>query len=110
GDAVRIYGGTGRWSTMQRAIECIWQAKVVARNVLAVVRQPADHPQGVPPLRPHKLRRDFFYGVSIGRDSWVVYRSWALNIRGINHAFRRWLMRRYFARYAPLRRLNAPQS
>lgn len=103
GDAVRVVGGTGEWPTMQRAIECLWQAKVVARNLLALLRQPAGDSQGWPSLRPHRLRRDFFYGVSLGRDSLVVYGRHALNVRGVNHAFRRWLMRQYFARYAPIR-------
>lgn len=103
GDAVRVVGGTGTWPTMQRAIECLWQAKIVARNVLTLLRQPPEYPHGVPSLRPHRLRPDFFYGISLGRDSLVVYGRYALNVRGINHAFRRWLMRQYFARYAPVR-------
>ncbi|MBC8072969.1 MAG: FAD-dependent oxidoreductase, partial [Deltaproteobacteria bacterium] len=57
GDAVRIIGGTGRWPTMQRAIECIWQAKVVAKNVLALLApRSADAPEP-PPLHPHRLRK-----------------------------------------------------
>jgi NADH:ubiquinone reductase (H+-translocating) len=102
GDAVRIVGGEGEWPTMQRAIECLWQAKVVARNIHTLWRQPPDYPDGVPPLRPHRLRESFYYGVSLGPRSLVVRGPLVLDLPGINHRFRRWLMRRYFARYAPL--------
>ena len=102
GDAVRIQGGEGQWPTMQRAIECIWQAAVVVRNLVALHEQPADYREGVPPLRPHTLREDFFYGLSLGARSLVAYRGFSLDLPGINHRFRRWLMRQYFARYAPL--------
>lgn len=102
GDAVRVRGGEGEWPTMQRAIECIWQAKVVVRNLRMLHEQPADYRDGVPPLQPHVLRREFFYGLSLGARSLVVYRGFGLDLPGVNHAFRRWLMRQYFARYAPL--------
>jgi NADH dehydrogenase len=96
GDAVRIIGGTGRWATMQRAIECIWQAKVVAKNVLTLL-----HSEGgaLPPLLPHRLRDTFAYGVSLGARSLVVWGNLCVDVRGLNHWFRRWLMRQYFARY-----------
>ncbi|MGH1346760.1 MAG: NAD(P)/FAD-dependent oxidoreductase [Nannocystales bacterium] len=102
GDAVRVRGGDGEWPTMQRAIECIWQAKVVARNIAELHEQPTDYDEGVPPLQPHKLRSEFFYGLSLGARSMVLYRGMGLDMPGINHRFRRWLMRQYFARYAPL--------
>src|SRR5690606_24785476 len=102
GDAVRIVGGEGIWSTMQRAIECLWQAKVVASNLGTLLSEPAGYPQGVPPLRPHVPHDTFFYGISLGARSLVVYRRWVLDLPGINHWFRRWLMRMYFARYAPV--------
>jgi NADH:ubiquinone reductase (H+-translocating) len=103
GDAVRIIGGEGRWRTMQRAIECIWQAKVVARNVHTLSATAPEYPEGVPPLHPHRLRESFYYGVSLGPRSLVVRGPLVLDLPGVNHWFRRWLMRRYFARYAPLR-------
>ena len=103
GDAVRIVGGDGRWPTMQRAIECLWQAKVVARNIHTLSKRPADYPEGVPPLRPHRLRESFYYGVSLGPRSLVVRGPLVVDLPGINHWFRRFLMRQYFARYAPLR-------
>jgi NADH dehydrogenase FAD-containing subunit len=102
GDAVRIEGGTGQWPTMQRAIECLWQAKVVARNVLALAEVAPDDPHGPPPLSPHRLRRTFFYGVSVGEKSYVVYRGLRVHVPGLTPWFRRWLMRQYFARYTPL--------
>ncbi|MCR9164997.1 MAG: NAD(P)/FAD-dependent oxidoreductase [Nannocystaceae bacterium] len=102
GDAVRICGGEGQWDTMQRAIECIWQAQVVASNLRTLHAEPADYPEGVPPLRPHTLREEFFYGLSLGARSLVVYRGFGLDVPGVNHRFRRWLMRQYFARYSPL--------
>lgn len=102
GDAVRVRGGEGEWATMQRAIECIWQAKVVASNLRVLHDEPADYPDGVPPLRPHTLRREFFYGLSLGARSLVVYRGLGLDVPGVNHRFRRWLMRQYISRYSPL--------
>jgi len=103
GDAVRIRGGEGEWPTMQRAIECIWQAKVVARNLLRMAKERPDYPNGVPSLLPHRLRREFFYGVSLGARSMIVYRHLSVDMPRINREFRRWLMRQYFARYTPLR-------
>jgi NADH:ubiquinone reductase (H+-translocating) len=99
GDAVRVVGGTGQWPTMQRAIECLWQAKVVATSLVTLAGQEAGYPKGVPPLPPHVLRPWFPYGVSLGGRSLVVVdrlRVWA---PGVTVWFRRWLMRQYFARY-----------
>jgi NADH dehydrogenase len=101
GDAVRVVGGEGEWPTMQRAIECLWQAKVVARNLVTLAAQAPDYPQGVPPLRPHVLRPTFAYGVSLGGRSLVVYERARVDVPVVNVWFRRWLMRQYFARYAP---------
>jgi NADH dehydrogenase len=102
GDAVRIESGAGEWPTMQRAIECIWQAKRVARSINILAAHKRDYPDSVPPLLPHKLRSRFFYGISLGRRSLIVYRGLIVDVPGINHWFRRWLMRQYFARYVPL--------
>ena len=98
---LRVIGGQGQWPTMQRAIECLWQAKVVARNIVTLAAQPAEYPQGVPPLVPHVLRPTFAYGVSLGRHSLVVYGAARVDVPVVNVWFRRWLMRQYFARYAP---------
>ncbi len=99
GDAARVVGGTGEWSTMQRAIECLWQAKVVAHNVLALAALGPDEPRGRAMLRPHRLRRDFPYGVSIGARSLIAYGPLSVDLGALGIWFRRFLMRRYFARY-----------
>jgi hypothetical protein len=95
-------GGDGQWPTMQRAIECIWQAKTVAANALTLLEEREGYPDGVPPLQPHTLRETFFYGVSVGAKSYVAYGSTMFGQPSINRWFRRWLMRQYFARYEPL--------
>ncbi len=100
GDAVRVIGGEGRWPTMQRAIECLWQAKVVATNILTLLGTALG--DEAPPLVPHALRRRFAYGVSLGARSLVVWGPLCMGMPWINHGFRRWLMRQYFARYRPL--------
>lgn len=100
GDAARIISATGEWPTMQRAIECLWQARLAARNILTLAAAPPDYPQGVPPLRPHTLRDDFFHGISLGGASLVVYGNLVLDAARLNTWFRRFLMRQYFARYS----------
>jgi len=99
GDAVRVVGGAGEWPTMQRAIECLWQAKVVAHNVLALAALGPDEPRGRAVLRPHRLRADFPYGVSIGARSLIAYGPLSVDLGGLGVWFRRFLMRQYFARY-----------
>lgn len=96
GDAARVVGGTGEWPTMQRAIECLWQAKVVARNLLTLAAAPANH-HAV--LRPHVLTTDFPHGVSIGAASMIVYGRLAVELGPLGVWFRRFLMRMYFRRY-----------
>ena len=64
----------------------------------------------MPPLQPHTLRPGFAYGVSLGRRSLVVWGPLCVDLPRINHWFRRWLMRQYFARYpapAPAAELSA---
>lgn len=96
GDAVRVIGGTGEWPTMQRAIECLWQAKIVARNLLALANPPADRHAT---LHPHTLTTDFPHGVSVGAASMIVYGRLAVELGPIGVWFRRFLMRQYFRRY-----------
>ena len=95
GDAARVVDDTGEWPTMQRAIECIWEAGVVARNILAL----AAAGDRAPVLRRLKLRRDFFHGVSIGTASMVVYGWLAVELGFFGVWFRRFLMQMYFRRY-----------
>lgn len=101
GDAVRIFGGEGEWPTMQRAIEAIWQAKTMARNIALLAAAAEDDPDGPPPLSPHRTWWDFAHGVSLGARSLVVWGRLVLDLGGINVAFRRWLMRQYMRRYRP---------
>jgi NADH dehydrogenase len=102
GDAVRVRDEAGIRPTMQRAIECIWQGGLLARNVEAFLNVPTiDGRTAAPRFSYHTLVRDFPYGISIGPHSLVTYGSWVVNLRALGVAFRRWLMRRYFARYRP---------
>jgi NADH dehydrogenase len=82
---------------MQRAIECLWQAKLCARNLIAL----AEDPRRARNLRRHTLWREFPYGVSIGEESLFVYRGLVLDLGRFNVWFRRFLMRQYFRRYRP---------
>lgn len=101
GDIARVYGGDGRWPTMQRAIEGIFAAQTIARNILTLSRCPPDYPSpGVPPLHPHRLWTDFPHGVSIGGKSLIVYGPLVFPAAGFNIWFRRFLMRQYMRRYA----------
>jgi len=102
GDAVRIQGGDGEWPTMQRAIECLWQAKVVAKNLIRIVKQKPDDPDGPPPMLPHRLRASFPYGLSLGAKSLLVVGAARVHIPGVTAPFRRFLMRQYFDRYTPV--------
>jgi NADH dehydrogenase FAD-containing subunit len=108
GDAARVVGGTGEWPTMQRAIECLWQAGLVARHLVRLAAEPPDYPRGVPSLQPHTLREDFPHGVSLGGASLVVYGRLVLDFPRLNTWFRRFLMRRYFARYPARPALPGP--
>ncbi|PRP94774.1 NAD(P)/FAD-dependent oxidoreductase [Enhygromyxa salina] len=99
GDVARVYGGDGRWPTMQRAIEAIFAAKTIAANILTLARHPPDYPDGVPPLEPHPLWSDFPHGVSIGGRSLIVYGRLVFPLAGFNIWFRRFLMRQYMRRY-----------
>ncbi len=96
GDAVRVVEHGEPWSTMQRAIECLWQARVVAWNVLAAL----DRPGALPPER-HVLRRDFPHGVSLGPRSLVVVGPLVWDRPRFGRWLRRFLMRRYQSRYRP---------
>lgn len=99
GDVARVVGGTGRWPTMQRAIEAIFAAHTIAENILRLAERPAGYAAGVPPLRPHRLWTDFPHGVSVGGGSLIVYGPLVLPLAGFSIWFRRFLMRRYMARY-----------
>ncbi|MCA9694405.1 MAG: hypothetical protein KC636_32815, partial [Myxococcales bacterium] len=109
GDAARVIGGDGAiWPTMQRAIECLWQAELVARSVALLAAAPEGFPSGVPPLPPHRLREDFFHGVSVGARSMIVRGPLAIELGGLAIWFRRFLMRQYFALYRRAARGRTP--
>ena len=98
GDAVRIESDGTPWATMQRAIECLWQAKTVAQNLTRLARRP----DGETPddgLVEHPFRPDFPYGISLGPKSLIVVGDHVVDQPWINTWFRRFLMKRYFARY-----------
>lgn len=101
GDAVRVVGGDGQWPTMQRAIECLWQAKVVAKNLVRLAKHKRRDAEP-PPMHPHTLRESFPYGVSLGAKSLLVVGAARLHVPSVTPWFRRFLMRQYFDRYTPL--------
>ncbi|MCU0672486.1 MAG: FAD-dependent oxidoreductase [Myxococcota bacterium] len=100
GDDCRVVEDGRRWPTMQRAIECIWQASTVCANLLALERSSR--------LRRHPLREDFFHGVSIGSASLITLGAFAVDLGGFAVWFRRFLMDRYFDRYRPSARRLPP--
>ncbi len=97
GDCARIIGENGLpWPTMDRAIEAIWQGAYLARR-LARGWPPAEGPA-------HRLRRDFFYGISLGRrHGALVYKSF-ISIGRVQLLFRRFLRWGYYARFRLLGR------
>jgi len=58
GDCVRVVEGGREWPTTMRAIEAIWQGAALARLI-------DPDPRREP--KPHRLHRDFSYGISLGR-------------------------------------------
>lgn len=75
--------------TMRRAIEAIWQAKSLARNLVA----------SGPGQKAHSLRMQWPYGVSVGPSSLLCYRDWAVDLRWLGRWFRRWLQEQHAKRY-----------
>ena len=100
GDCARIVDDSGRqWPTMERAIEAIWQGAYLARR-LSSDWSPTDGPT-------HRLRRDYFYGVSLGRKRGaIVYKTFITTGR-LQLWFRRFLQWGYYARFRLLARYAA---
>jgi len=103
GDAARVVDGTSEWPTVQRASECLPQAKVVARNIMLLAAEPSDYPNGVPPLVSYRLRSDAPYGVNIGGAALLVIGRLVLNAPRFNTWVRRsvvmpWYLRRHRVR------------
>ena len=102
GDIARVVEDGSPWPTMERAIEAIWQGATLARR-LAGSWGDSDGPT-------HRLRRDFFYGLSLGTGhSLVVYRAFWLDARLFVH-FRRWLKWAYYARFTLLAKWGAART
>lgn len=102
GDCARIVEREREWPTMARAIEAIWQGAALARQFAA--RDPEEA------RRPHRLRRDFWYGISLGpRRSAVVYRQMVIESR-LFVWFRRALQHAYYARFRRLGRRLARRA
>jgi NADH dehydrogenase len=99
GDVARIVGPDGQpRPTMERAIEAIWQGAYLARR-LAADRRAEDGPA-------HRIRRDFFYGLSLGRrNSLVLYGPFWFDL-AVNVHFRRWLQWAYYERFRLLGRVR----
>lgn len=78
-------------ATMRRAIEAIWQAQTLARNLClsSSAMEPASHP----------LRTQWPYGVSIGAASLICAGSVAVDLGFVGRWFRRWLEKMYLRRY-----------
>jgi NADH dehydrogenase len=102
GDVARVHEDGSQWPTMERAIEAIWQGATLARR-LAGSWGDDDGPT-------HRLRREFFYGLSLGTGhSLLVYRAFWLDARLFVH-FRRWLKWAYYARFTLLARWGAART
>jgi len=92
GDCARIVDDRGRiLPTMERAIEAIWQGAYLARRFTAGW-PPADGP-------PHRVRRDFFYGISLGRKRGAIIYKGFVSSGPLQLWFRRFLRWGYYARF-----------
>jgi NADH dehydrogenase len=99
GDCARIIDERGRpWPTMERAIEAIWQGAYLARRFTSGW-SPADGP-------PHRLRRDFFYGISLGRKRGALVYKGFISTGRAQLWFRWFLQWGYYARFRLLGRLR----
>jgi NADH dehydrogenase len=106
GDAVRVVDGTSEWPTIQRATECLPQAKVVARNIMLLAAEPPGYPNGVPPLVSYRLHSQAPYGVNIGGAALLVIGRLVLNAPRFNTWVRRsvvlpWYLRRHRVQCRP---------
>lgn len=92
GDCARIVDNDGReWPTMERAIEAIWQGAYLARR-FGSGWSPADGPT-------HRLRRDYFYGISLGRKRGaIIYKHFITSGRA-QLWVRRFLQWGYYTRF-----------
>ncbi|HET7623068.1 MAG TPA: FAD-dependent oxidoreductase, partial [Gemmatimonadaceae bacterium] len=92
GDCARVIDEGGRpWPTMERAIEAIWQGAYLARR-FGSAWTPTEGP-------PHRLRRDFFYGISLGRKHGALVYKGIISVGRPQLWFRRFLQWAYYARF-----------
>jgi NADH dehydrogenase len=91
GDAAQITEGGRAWPTMVRAIEAIWQGATLARRIAG------GHADEAGPA--HRLRTDFWYGLSLGAKRSAVLRGARIDERAAYVAFRRWLQWAYYRRF-----------
>lgn len=97
GDCARILDERGLpWPTMERAIEAIWQGAYLARR-FAAGWSPVEGP-------PHRLRRDYFYGISLGRERGALIRGSFISVGRPQLWLRRFLRWGYYERFRLLGR------
>jgi NADH:ubiquinone reductase (H+-translocating) len=91
GDAAQIRDGNDAWPTMLRAIEAIWQGATLARRF---ARGDADDAGPA-----HRLRTDFWYGISLGAKQGAIMRGARISERPVYVSARRWLQWAYYRRF-----------
>ncbi len=91
GDAAQIVDNGNPWPTMRRAIEAIWQGALLARRI-------AGH-YAVGSGPSHRLRTDFWYGLSLGAKKSAIMRGGRLDERGVYVGARRALQWAYYRRF-----------
>ena len=93
GDAAQIMDESGAWPTMLRAIEAIWQGATLARRIAGT------YPDDSGPS--HRLRPDFWYGLSLGAKRSAVLRGPRISEREMYVQLRRGLQWAYYRRFTP---------
>ncbi len=91
GDAAQIVEDGNPWPTMRRAIEAIWQGALLARRIAG------HYPAGAGPS--HRLRTDFWYGLSLGAKKSAIVRGGRLDERSAVCRARRGLQWAYYRRF-----------
>ncbi len=91
GDAAQIVDDGQSWPTMRRAIEAIWQGATLARRISG------RYAPGSGPA--HRLRTDFWYGMSLGAKKSAILRDTRIDERPMYVSARRWLQWAYYRRF-----------
>ena len=92
GDAALITEHGITWPTMLRAIEAIWRGTTLARRFAQGLADDTGP--------KHRLRPDFWYGLSLGSARSAIYRGASIVEHRRLVAGRRWLQRQYYRRFA----------